>query len=181
MIVNSAYRIINRMHNVWYQKVKMPYILSLFNSCGKNVIVSEGCIIAGYKNISIGCNSYIGPECLFYSTKAKLIIGNDVIFGPRVSIVTGDHRFDIIGKLIRESTAKLPENDLDVTINDDCWIGMNATILKGVTVGRGSIIAASAVVTKDVEPYSIYISRNNILRRFTDEQIKQHEALLKKR
>lgn len=51
---------------------------------------------------------------------------------------------------------KLPENDMDITIENDVWIGANVTILKGVTIREGSVIAAGAVVTKDVESYSIY-------------------------
>ena len=43
----------------------------------------------------------------------------------------------------------------DVVIEDDCWIGCNVTVLSGVTIGRGSIVAAGAVVNKDVPPYSI--------------------------
>ena len=47
-----------------------------------------------------------------------------------------------------EVQEKLPENDADVTIEDDVWIGANSTILKGVTIGRGSIVSAGSVVTK---------------------------------
>ena len=75
---------------------------------------------------------------------------------------------------------KLPENDLPVVIEDGCWIGANVTILKGVRVGRGSVIAAGAVVTKSCEPYSIIggVPAKLIKMRFTPEQIAEHERLL---
>ena len=79
------------------------------------------------------------------------------MFGPNCSIITGDHRIDIVGKYMSEVTVaeKLPENDLPVTIEGDNWIGANAIILKGVTVGTGSVVAAGSVVIHNVPPYSI--------------------------
>jgi len=91
-----------------------------------------------------------------------------VMFGPEVMIITGDHRFDIKGMYMDEVTneMKLPENDKPVNIEDDCWIGARAIVLKGVTIHKGSIVAAGAVVVKDVPEYSIYYSKNDIRPRF---------------
>ena len=77
--------------------------------------------------------------------------------GPRVTMITGGHRYDIKERPMKSigNEEKLPENDLDIILEGDNWIGANATILKGVTVGQGAVIAAGAVVTKDVLPYSI--------------------------
>ena len=109
-------------------------------------------------------------------------IGKKVIFGPKPTIITGDHRIDIVGKYIADITdnEKLPNNDLPVTIEDDCWIGANVTILKGVTIGRGCVIAAGAVVTKSFPPYSIIggVPAKLLKMRFTSEQIIEHERLL---
>lgn len=79
------------------------------------------------------------------------------MFGPHVSIRGGDHRSDIVGRYIDEvkDTDKIPQNDKDVIFEGDNWIGMNSTILKGVTIGRGSIVAAGSVVVKSTPPYSI--------------------------
>lgn len=60
----------------------------------------------GEKNICIGDHVYIGSRCIFYSTKAKLIIGNHVMLVPEVMIITGDHRFDIREKYMDEITRK---------------------------------------------------------------------------
>jgi maltose O-acetyltransferase len=79
-----------------------------------------------------------------------IYIGNYVMFGPIVTIRGGNHRFDMIGKYMYnvKETEKLPENDQDVVIEDDVWVGCNVTILKGVTIGHGSDIAEGAVVIK---------------------------------
>ena len=75
---------------------------------------------------------------------------------------------------------KLPENDQDVIIEDDVWIGQNAIILKGVRVGEGSIIGAGSVVTKDVPPYTIHVGTHGIMEkpRFSQEDLAKHIEVL---
>ena len=86
----------------------------------------------------------------------------------------------MIGKYILDITEKLPENDAPVVIEDDVWCGANVTILKGVTIGRGSVIAAGSVVTRSIPPYSIAggVPARVIKKRFSEEQIKEHERIL---
>lgn len=116
-----------------------------------------GSYFLGIKNISLGNNVSIGYKNTFYCTRAEIIIGDDVIFGPNVTIITGDHRVDILDKPIAaiKDSEKLPENDQPVIFEGDNWIGADSTILKGVTIGKGAVIAAGSVVTKNVPPLSI--------------------------
>lgn len=151
--------------------------------CGKNVYIRPmSSDIKGLENLSIGEGSSIPKGSTIYCTKAPLTIGRKVIFGPKPTIITGDHRIDIIGKHIIDisDNEKLPANDLPVKIEDGCWIGANVTILKGVTIGRGSIVAAGAVVTRSCPPYSIIggCPAKVIKHRFTIDEILQHEASL---
>ena len=151
--------------------------------CGKNVYLRPlSSDIKGLENLSIGNNTSIPKGSSFYCTKAPLIIGNKVIFGPKPTIITGDHRIDIIGKFIIDvaDEEKLPENDAPVIIEDDVWCGANVTILKGVTIGHGSVVAAGAVVTQSFPPYSIIggCPAKLIKMRFTDEQIIENDKLL---
>ena len=139
--------------------------------------------IKGLENLYVGDNTLIPKGSTFYCTRAELRIGNKVIFGPKPTIITGDHRIDIIGKYIIDVTddEKLPDQDAPVIIEDDVWCGANVTILKGVTIGRGSVVAAGAVVTKSCPPYSIIggVPAKIIKKRFTDEDIILHEKRLK--
>jgi len=140
----------------------------------------SACDLKGLHNLSIGRNVSIPKGSTFYCTEAPLTIGDNVVFGPRPTIITGDHRIDVVGKFIIDSHDKLPENDAPVVIEDDVWTGANVTILKGVTVGRGSVIAAGAVVTKSCPPYSIIggVPAKVLKFRFTADEIIEHEKML---
>jgi acetyltransferase-like isoleucine patch superfamily enzyme len=96
------------------------------------------------RGTAIGAHAWIGAS-------GHVTIGEDVLFGPRVVIIPENHVFEDTALTIKEQGVVRA----DVTIEDDCWIGCNVTILSGVTIGRGSIVAAGAVVRRDVPPYSI--------------------------
>lgn len=174
-----AHNIQVKVSNKWWELTTMKFYKSSFNTCGDNLRIAKGVIIEGLENIEVGKNVYIGPGAIIYSTDASLSIGDDFIGGPRLTIMTGDHRFDITGKTISNTIEKKASDDQNVVIEEDVWIGANVLILKGVTIGKGSVIGAGATVVKNVPPYSIYISKNLIKKRFTDEQITEHEEKLR--
>ena len=167
-----------------WDKMWAPVWKRAMKHCGRGVYLRPmSSDIKGLKNLSIGDGTSIPKGSTFYCTEAPLTIGKKVIFGPRPTIITGDHRIDIVGKHIIDVTVdeKLPENDLPVVIEDGVWIGANVTILKGVTIGRGSVVAAGAVVTKSCAPYSIIggVPAKLIKMRFTEEEIEEHERKVK--
>lgn len=136
----------------------------------------------GKKNLIIGDYVYIGPNALIYCKLSKVTIQDKVTIGPGLTIVAGDHNFSIVGEYISDvhDDRKRPEDDQDIVIESDCWLGANVTVLKGVTIGRGSIVAACACVTKSCPPYSIIggVPAKVIGMRFTEEQIMDHERIL---
>lgn len=154
--------------------------------CGAKVWIGKNCTLNG--NIEVGSDVVIGQGAYFISTQARLVIHDHVVFGPNVTIYTGDHATDIIGKHIIEITDEDKKKqhsvyDKDVVIEAGCWIGTRAIILKGVTIGRGSVIGAGAIVVKDVPPYSIYVGVPPVKcrNRFSESQIIEHEKLLENR
>lgn len=150
-------------------------------SCGINVRLHPSTsVYFGLENLALGNNVSIPRFAHIFCTDAPLTIGNNVIFGPAPTIVTGDHRIDVVGKCICDVHDKLPENDVPVLIEDDVWVGANVTILKGVTIGRGAVIAAGCVVNTSVLPYSIYggVPNRFLKCRFTIEEILEHEKHL---
>jgi len=161
--------------------IKSKHYKRKMKSCGKNVSLHPSTsVYFGLENLSLGNNVSIPRFAHIFCTDAPLTIGNNVIFGPAPTIVTGDHRIDVIGKPIFLSYDKLPENDSPVIIEDDVWIGAHVTILKGVTIGRGSVVAAGGIVNKSTPPYSISggVPARVIKFRFTIDEILEHERIL---
>lgn len=119
---------------------------------GKNIRIHPTASIRNAKNIYIGENSHININCCIWpGENSKIILGDNLLMGPGVSIQAANHGTDRDGVMMeQERTQK------DIVIGNDCWIGSNATIVAGVTISDGCVIAAGAVVTKSIaEPYSI--------------------------
>jgi galactoside O-acetyltransferase len=112
--------------------------------CGKINILEYVHITEPWK-LHCGKNVRFGRYSQFNSS-GGFTIGNNVMMGPFVFVETANHRFDRLDAPVREQGLEYAQ----VTINDDVWIGANSTILPGVTIGKGAVIAAGAVVTKDV-------------------------------
>ena len=139
-----------------------------------NVIFETGLRIEYPKNLELGSDSYFGFDCKIYSSefskvkigsgcqfnsnvmingrgKGTIVIGNNVLIGPNVVLRSSDHSFDSLSERICNQGM----NDGYIVVKDDVWIGSNCVILKNITIGKGSVIAAGAVVTKDIKPYSV--------------------------
>ena len=174
----------NKLAGLSHRLLVEPFIKGSFASCGTAVRVGRGCSFSGIENVSVGDHSSLGAGTRILTTRAKVSVGHHVMFGPGVTVVSGDHRTDVIGKYMAEITDddKRPENDRDVVIGDDVWVGANVTVLKGVTIGRGAVIAAGALVTRDVPPYAIVggVPAKVIKMRFSPEEIEAHEKTVTK-
>ncbi len=172
----------------YIKKLVLDKRLKNFSSHGNNVWVGSNCHIQG--NVLIGSNVNIGRGSQLISTLATIHIHDYVVIGPEVAIYSGDHAIDTLGKHIIEITdldkrrsCNGKKYDRDVIVESGCWIGTRAIILKGVTIGRGSIIGAGSVLTKDVPPYSIYcgVPQRRLAQRFSNDQIAEHERILRDR
>ncbi|MBC7888322.1 MAG: acyltransferase [Ferruginibacter sp.] len=134
------------------------------------IILGRGTHIRGHLNlfkyggkITIGEDSYVGDHSRIWSGE-EVKIGNHVQISHNVNIIdTSAHEFDAIERAERyiDMISNGPWVDqgnvqtAPVIIEDYAWISLNATILRGVTIGEGSIVAANSVVTKDVPPYTL--------------------------
>lgn len=178
------YRVICFIRMVWNRLVVAPIIKSSFAKCGNKVRLGRGFEAYGAKNIYMGNDISINNNALFMCTRAKVILEDHVMFGPHVTVITGSHRTDILGRYMTSigNDEKLPENDQNIVFAGDNWIGTGATILKGVTIGKGAIVAAGAIVTHDVPEYSIVggIPAKVIKMRFSDMELVKHKAALEK-
>lgn len=154
-----AYKFFDGVSRAYNKFLLMPSLRRSFAACGENVTVGRRSEIAGAGNIYMGHDVYLGPGTTLLTTRAKIRFGDYVMSGPNLTVVTGDHRIDILDRPMMELTdeEKTPENDQDVVIGNDVWIGSGVTILKGVHISDHCVIAAGAVLTKDVgAEYSIW-------------------------
>ena len=129
--------------------------------------ISKDVVIGPYGFINYGC--HICP---------RVRIGAYALFGPRVAIVGGDHLMDRPGVSMQFSGR--PEVQ-ETIIEDDVWVGFGAIVIAGVRIGRGSVIAAGAVVANDVPPFEVHggVPARKIRDRFPDPQDRStHEAML---
>lgn len=119
---------------------------------GKYAIIRPGNLYGGEpgEGLVVGDHSNIGPYC-YIGCSGHISIGNNVMISPRVSIYAENHVFDNTDATIKSQGVKKEK----VVIEDDCWIASNSILLAGVTIGKGSVVAAGSVVTQDVPPYCV--------------------------
>jgi acetyltransferase-like isoleucine patch superfamily enzyme len=137
--------------SVGIDKIKRNYFYSkTLNQCGRNLFVHPQVIFYYPKNIFLGDNVFINRGA-FFMAPVKIVIGNDVLVGPYTMFNTSSHLFQSKEILINDQEHKYGE----IIIEDDVWIGGHVCILPGVTIGKGSVVAANSVVTKSIAPYTV--------------------------
>ena len=140
----------------------------------KDIRFESGIRIENPENVLLKSNSYFGINCKIYASeiskvyigsnasfnsnvmvnargKGSIFIGNNVLIGPNAVLRSSNHNF----KSIRMPIIDQGMTEGEIIVGNDVWIGSNAVILPNITIGDGAIIGAGAVVTKNIEPYTI--------------------------
>lgn len=120
----------------------------LFRQVGARSVISPPFLCEFGKTISIGNNCFINMGVTMLDN-APITLGNHVLVGPACQFYTASHPLDYQGRRAWEFSCK------PIVVEDDVWIGGNVVICQGVTIGARSVVAAGAVVTKDVPPDSL--------------------------
>lgn len=123
----------------WYYRKIMGFII------GNQSSIFMDCTFDCARGISIGDNSVINSRCRL-DTRGNITIGKNVSISQEVIILTADH--DI-------NSPDFSGRNRAVVINDYVWIGTRAMILPGINIGKGAVVAAGAIVTKNVEPFTL--------------------------
>lgn len=151
---------------IFFKSVKEFYGKE-FISIGNNTCFSYDLYLTAWKRFSLqnGCQEFfptlqIGNNCNFGANNHitcinKIIIGNGVLTGKWVTITDNNHGTSDFDSMKLPPMKRPLSTKGPVIIKDDVWIGDKATILSGVTIGKGAIVAANSVVTKDVPDYAI--------------------------
>ena len=149
---------------------------------GDNIHIGPGSILWAPQSLVVEDDVYIGKYC---TIQVNGRIGRYSMIANNVGIVGRlDHDYRVVGKPIRfapwigdESSPEAENSTVD--IGEDVWVGYGAILLSGIAIGRGAIVAAGSVVTKDIEPYSIVagVPARKVSMRFDQAQIQEHERL----
>lgn len=134
------------INKIKYLFTKIKYGNRLL-SLGERVKIEKGTQISS--GVSIGNDCYIGPNC---NIRGHILIGDYFLCADNVCFAGGDHNYTEIGCPMIYSGR---ERESKTIIGSDVWIGRNSTIMKGIKIGNGAIIAAGSVVTKDVDAGTI--------------------------
>ncbi|WP_281291052.1 acyltransferase [Thiohalocapsa marina] len=120
---------------------------------GDRVAINDAVVINANRGfVRLGERSWLGPFCLVYGN-GGVTIGRNVLIAGHSSINTVSHAAERCDVPINDQ----PVLTDPVVIEDDCWLGLNVVVLQGVTIGRGCIIGAGAVVTRSIPPWSIAV------------------------
>jgi acetyltransferase-like isoleucine patch superfamily enzyme len=122
------------------------YLGRWLKAIGKGTSVQMDCRFLNGRKVALGERNVINFGCLLDGRKFNIRTGNDVSIGPEVTILTLGHD---------PQSSHFTDLGGDVIIGDRAWIAYRAIILPGVTIGEGAVVAAGAVVTRDVEAYTI--------------------------
>lgn len=140
---------------------------NIFHAIGKNVNIEKGAYFGSGRQIVIGDYSGIGVNC---SVPSNIHIGKDVMMGPDVLIINQNqnHRIDSISIPMR---LQGHQDTLPVVIEDDVWLGARVIVLPGVKIGKGSVIGAGSIVTKDIPEYAISVGNPARIVRYRNDQL----------
>ena len=155
----------------WLELFYSLYTGARLKKCGGGLRLKLGAVVRGHENIVVGDNFVTMGAVYLYADAGQLIIGNNCIVNTNVQFGASSGKL-VIGNDIsiaanvvirvanggmRKSTAMRlqPHTYGEIFIEDDVWIGSNAVITSGVTLAKGTVVGAGAVVTKSTEPYSI--------------------------
>jgi len=114
--------------------------------------IGENVRIKHKDKLTLGLNVCINDD-VWINAVGGVTIGNNVLIGPKVVIHSANHKFSDSERPISEQGHTLKP----VTIEDDVWIGASSVILAGVTIGKGAVVGAGSVVTKDIEAYMVVV------------------------
>ena len=118
---------------------------------GDNAFIAHCCTLTGQGGkISIGSHVHISRNS-YINGIGDVEIGDDTLLGPNVVFISGNHPFDRLDIPIRVQGVQRAK----ISIGNDVWLSANVTVVPGISIGKGAVVGAGAVVTKDLPPYSI--------------------------
>lgn len=147
----SAWRLYARFR--YWLRALLPPRRKAFRACGEGVFVHHHVRFENPEEITLEGDIYVGPYCELFG-HGGIEIGRGTVLGAHVTLIGSSHRFE--GPELTMQPFDHKSGKTGITIGPGVWIGQNALVLPGVTLGAHSVIAAGSVVTRDTAPGTIY-------------------------
>ena len=132
----------------------------------QNMYLDDYCVVQGQTN--------------FISNKGKLIVKKYSVISSGCTIVPGSHKLTVGVPFYLATTNHINDDEGDIIIEEDCWVGAGCILLPKCHIGRGAVIGAGSVVKKDVPPYAVVVGvpAKIIATKFTIDEVLKHESIL---
>lgn len=170
LLVGKHVSITHGKHITCGRRVKFEDYSEIHGLCsegivfGDDVTISRGSMIrpSSYYGKDVGSGLFMGDGSSFgpyayVGCSGKIVIGKNVMFGPKCSLFAENHVFSDVTESIKNQGVA----QKGIIVEDNCWIGSNVVILDGVRIGTGSVIGAGCLISKDVAPGSVVVDKRN--------------------
>lgn len=156
-----------------------PYNKKKYGRIGKQSIVKNNSLLVP-ENMFIDDYVVIQEQTNFISNKGKLYVGKYSVISAGCTIVPGSHLLTVGVPFYLATTSHVNDEESDIIIDEDCWIGAGCILLPQCHIGRGAVVGAGSVVKKDIPPYAIVVGSpaRIIAAKFSLEQVLKHETIL---
>ena len=152
--------------NAYGKKGKHSIVASNSTLNQKNVFIDDFCVIQSHTN--------------FISNKGKLIVKKYSVISSGCIIVPGSHQLTVGVPFYLSTTNHINDDEGDIIIDEDCWVGAGCILLPKCHIGRGAVVGAGSIVKKEIPPYAVVVGTpaRIIATKFSINQILKHESLL---
>ena len=147
-----------------------------------SLICTRGAIIVTPARVTVGKNVFVGPKSYI---SAEVVFEDNVMIGPGLTVIGGNHTFGVVGKLnrfLKPEQRKDGSKSEMILFGNDAWVGANVTVLPGVKIGEGAVVGAGSVVTKNLGAYTLNVGNpcKKIRNIFSDNEEIAHRSAIAK-
>lgn len=171
------------------RKLDLYFERKKYHNFADDIRIPDNLVVSKPDQLIMEEGAELSRNTFILNINSKVIFGKFSGAGPGLTVIAGNH-VSIVGKFLNQVTDADkfqidPQHkaDQDVVLEEDVWLGTNVTLLNGVRIGRGAIVAAGSVIRSKIPPYAIVAGNpaKVVGFRFTPEQVIEHESKLYKK
>lgn len=164
----------------FYRKKREQTLYRRLGKCGRNVFIGFPVFLANPKLLYMDDFSRIMNGANLILDTGKFIVGKYSVLASRLTVITDNHTPTVGVPYYFTGSTHINDRTKDVIIKEDCWVGANVTLLPGVLLSRGVVVAAGSIVNKEIPPYAVVagIPAKIIAVKFSIDEILEHEKHL---